>query len=88
MRECNCNEFADRLFELLDSEVDYDVAATLNAHLAGCPDCMHAAEAETHIRSIVRRSCQEAAPDELRMKVYAQLTVLRLGGSSLPHNPA
>ncbi|HZK05434.1 MAG TPA: mycothiol system anti-sigma-R factor [Actinomycetaceae bacterium] len=80
MRECNCNDFIERVFELLDAEVDGAEAEMLRAHVRKCAECTRLAEAEHHVRALLRRSCQEHAPEALRMRVHAQLTILRLGG--------
>ncbi|HHW84287.1 MAG TPA: mycothiol system anti-sigma-R factor [Actinomycetales bacterium] len=80
MKDCDCNDFLSRLFALFDSELEAAEAEVLRAHVARCPDCTRHAEAEEHIRAILRRSCIEHAPEALRMRVHAQLTVLRLGG--------
>lgn len=80
MSDCDCNDFITRLFALFDAELEAGEEITLRTHVANCPDCTKHAEAEQHIRAILRRSCTERAPETLRMRVHAQLTVLRLGG--------
>nr|NLD39963.1 mycothiol system anti-sigma-R factor [Actinomycetales bacterium] len=87
MKDCDCNDFVSRLFALFDAELEAGEEATLRAHVAGCPDCTRHAEAEEHIRAILRRSCVENAPETLRMRVHAQLTVLRLGGGMPAFSP-
>ena len=77
---CSCEELLDHLFEFLDSELDEDQYARFRAHAAECPTCTEAADAEEHIRALVRRSCAEVAPSSLRVRVQSQLTVLRVNG--------
>lgn len=73
--ECTCGEVSDHLFELLDSEVPEEQAARLMRHVTKCPHCTKMAEAESHVRDIVKRSCCESAPSTLRMKITSQLAV-------------
>lgn len=74
---CNCDELRDRLYEFLDRELEDSECARLRRHVEQCPSCHEAADAEEHIRHLLRRSCAERAPQELRAKVVAQLTILR-----------
>ncbi|MFC4555996.1 mycothiol system anti-sigma-R factor [Georgenia faecalis] len=75
---CGCEELLDRLDEFLDSEMSDSQCARLQEHAAQCPTCREATDAEQHLRAIIRRSCAEVAPAELRMRVAVQLTRLRL----------
>lgn len=77
---CGCEEAINRLFEFLDAEVsDWD-RRRIEAHIAGCASCDDAASAERHVRALLRRSCREAAPESLRLRVVAQLVVGRIPG--------
>lgn len=80
-----CEDVVSHLFELIDDELGEDLAASLRAHARACPTCSAAADAERHIRAIIRRSCAESAPASLREKVVSQLQVLRteLGESTI-----
>ncbi|AZN29926.1 mycothiol system anti-sigma-R factor [Flaviflexus salsibiostraticola] len=71
---CTCAEVRDHLFELLDREMEDAEMGRLRAHADSCPDCTEAAEAERHMRQIIRRSCQEPAPASLRVRVVTHLT--------------
>jgi len=77
---CGCEEAIDRLFEYLDAEVPDADCLRIAAHLAVCAGCHDAAGAEQHVRELIRRSCVEAAPEELRVRVVASLSVLRVDG--------
>lgn len=74
---CSCAELRDHLYEFLDSELDDSERERLDRHVTNCPDCTEAAEAEHHIRMLLRNACAEQAPQGLRARVVAQLTVLR-----------
>ena len=73
-----CEEVADHLFELLDAQMPLEAAARLRRHCETCPHCSELAEAEIHVREIVKRSCcAESAPVSLRMRVTNQIAVYR-----------
>lgn len=48
----------------------------------GVPPLLELADAEEHIRTLIRRSCVEHAPESLRTRVITQITVLRAQGRS------
>ena len=52
-------------------------AETVRAHLAECQGCLEEYDVDVVVKTIVRRGCQEAAPDGLRLKIHEQLTVMR-----------
>lgn len=64
-----CEEVREHLFELLDQEMTRAQLARLSRHVAQCDQCSAAAQAEEHMRDIIRRSCCEEAPSYLRMRV-------------------
>ena len=78
--DCGCNDLLGRLFQLVDAELEDAERERLARHVAACPDCLHAQEAEEHIRALIRRSCEEHAPPSLRVRVRTQIQVLRLEG--------
>lgn len=79
-KECTCEELQENLMEFLDSELSEDACTRYREHAAQCPSCNELADAEQHIRDMVRRSCSEVAPSSLRLRVASQLTVLRANG--------
>ncbi|MBM7825858.1 anti-sigma factor (TIGR02949 family) [Arcanobacterium pluranimalium] len=66
---CSCGDVVDSLFELLDHEIPVERAEILYTHGQECVNCSEQIAAEMRIREIVRRSCTEEAPSELRMKI-------------------
>jgi len=74
---CSCSEVADHIFEMIDSQMPEEQVARLRAHAKGCPTCSKLAEAEVHVREIVKRSCCESAPSSLRVRITSQLEVYR-----------
>jgi len=73
-----CDEALDRLFAFLDSELVPSDAEQVRAHLADCRPCLEEFDVEAVVKKVVRRSCQEAAPAELRVRIHEQLMVLRV----------
>lgn len=69
--ECSCEEAQRRLYELLDAELEGELLAKLQAHVERCPQCHEIADVEAHIRAVLRRSCSEEAPAELRARIVA-----------------
>lgn len=76
-----CEQALGRLFSYLDSELDPADAARVRAHIEVCRPCLDELAVETLLKNLVRRCCQEQAPDDLRVKIHARLTTLRITGS-------
>ena len=63
-QDCSCAEARAHLEAFLDHECDGDLRSRL-------------ADAETHLREILRSRCAEQAPPELRARVLGRLSTLR-----------
>jgi mycothiol system anti-sigma-R factor len=74
----NCNDALDRLWEYLDAELEAPDSAVVRAHLAECQGCLEEYDVEVVVKNLVRRGCQETAPDTLRVRIHEQLTVMRV----------
>ena len=74
---CSCSEARAHLERFLDHECDGDLTARLAEHVATCEHCSRIADAETHLREILRSRCVEQAPPELRARVLGRLSVMR-----------
>lgn len=88
-----CQDVQDALYELIDCEEcdrrsglidagsvpgpDARARALMRAHVASCPHCADALDAERHLR-VVLRDCFEAeeAPPQLRARIVASLTTV------------
>ncbi|MDO4899479.1 mycothiol system anti-sigma-R factor [Actinomyces sp.] len=71
---CSCTEALTHLERFLDHEVDRDLEARLAEHVASCEHCSRAADAERHLRELVRSRCAEQAPAALRARVLGYLS--------------
>ena len=76
-RDCSCAEARAHLEAFLDRECTADLAERLAQHVATCSHCSRLADAETHLREILRSRCAEQAPPELRARVLGRLSALR-----------
>ena len=76
-RDCSCAEARAHLEAFLDRECTADLTERLAQHVATCPHCSRIADAETHLREILRSRCAEQAPPELRARVLGRLSTLR-----------
>ena len=74
---CSCSEARAHLETFLDHECDGDLRSRLEAHVASCEHCSRIADAETHLREILRSRCAEQAPPGLRARVLGRLSVMR-----------
>ena len=92
-QDCSCAEARAHLEAFLDRECTADLAERLAQHVATCPHCSRIADAETHLREILRSRCVEQAPPELRARVLGRLSVMRstasvitAGGTTTVHS--
>ena len=76
-QDCSCAEARAHLEAFLDRECTADLAERLAQHVASCSHCSRLADAETHLREILRSRCAEQAPPELRARVLGRLSTLR-----------
>ena len=74
----DCGEALSKLFEFLDAEIGDLDGDRIRAHLADCEPCLAEYDIEDHLKALVRRCCQEAAPADLRVRIMSQITHIRL----------
>jgi mycothiol system anti-sigma-R factor len=73
MNDESCADFLDRIVYLLDNELDASEIREVKLHLDECAPCLERYDVQRTIKTIVARSCHEAAPDDLRQRVIVQL---------------
>ncbi|MGA7207256.1 MAG: mycothiol system anti-sigma-R factor [Specibacter sp.] len=62
-----------RIYEYLDGALSREDLIEIKVHLDGCTDCAHEYDLECVIRTVVKRSCKEAAPETLKAAILARL---------------
>ncbi len=67
-----------RLYEYLDGALSREDIQDIKDHLDTCPDCAKEHDIECVIRSVVKRSCQEQAPSELKARIMSRLTEIHV----------
>lgn len=76
--DMKCRDVLDRVYEYLDGELDAPEYAKIQQHLIECGPCLRQFDLADALKTLVRRSCCEAAPDELRLKILARITEVRV----------
>lgn len=75
----DCAELLAQLFEFIDSEISEETCQRFRNHIMECDSCRDAVAAENRLREVLRRSCLEVAPNQLRLRVVTQIGILRSG---------
>lgn len=75
MTNVDCERTRAQLLTYLDCEDCEDSREEITAHLSNCPDCQGELGLEETMRKIIKRSCVEPCPEELRLKISAQLRI-------------
>ena len=77
--ETDCSEVIERVYEFLDGELrddpDYDKIRT---HLDECAPCLREYGLEEAVKALVKRSCRDSAPEDLRRRVLQRLQSVRV----------
>jgi mycothiol system anti-sigma-R factor len=73
-----CADFLEQIVYFIDNELDAADCAVVRAHLDTCNPCLAKYDLQRTVKSIVARSCSEAAPVELRQKVMLQIRAVQL----------
>jgi anti-sigma factor (TIGR02949 family) len=66
-----------RIYEYVDGALSREDLAEIKAHLDSCPECAEEHNLECLIRSVVKRSCQEAAPQTLKERILDKISHIR-----------
>ncbi|MDO5619696.1 mycothiol system anti-sigma-R factor [Kocuria sp.] len=71
---CGCSgEQVERIYQYLDGALTVEDIKKIAAHLETCEDCTHESELEQVIRTVVKRSCSETAPETLRSAIMERI---------------
>ncbi|MCA4132217.1 mycothiol system anti-sigma-R factor [Arthrobacter sp. M4] len=76
----NCQGLGDcdetrmqRIYEYLDGALTIEDIEDIKNHLADCPECTVEYDLECLIRTMVKRSCVEAAPENLKTSILDKI---------------
>lgn len=72
----------ERIYEYLDGALSLADLQTVQQHLSTCEECSAQYDLECIIRSVVRRSCTETAPQDLKSRIMVRIDEIRIEGSS------
>ena len=68
-----CAAAVERLWSYVDHELDVDEAEELREHLEECSPCLEEYGIDVVLKTVVRRGCQESAPETLRVRIHQTL---------------
>ena len=71
--EPDCREALDNLHSFLDHELGPVDHERIVHHLEQCGPCLREFDVERIVRALVARSCCQVAPEQLRLRVHAQI---------------
>jgi len=60
------------LEEALDGELPHETVERMRRHTDGCPECAEEWEQVRRLKELVRRSCADRAPSDLRERIADQ----------------
>lgn len=76
--ETPCVEVITRVYEFIDDELPSSDCAKIKQHLDECGPCLREYGIEEEVKALVRRSCCDPAPAELKAKVLMRLSQVRI----------
>ncbi|WP_426298517.1 mycothiol system anti-sigma-R factor [Arthrobacter sp. R-11] len=62
-----------RIYEYLDGALTREDIAEIKQHLQECPECTEEYDLECVIRTVVKRSCTEFAPENLKSSILDRI---------------
>ena len=77
-----CAQALARVYEYLDGEMSPGDCAQIREHIEDCAPCLKQYDLDVALKALVRRSCQDSAPPDLRERILVKITEVRieLGG--------
>lgn len=68
----NCEETLREIQRFLDGELEVDLTAAIDRHIADCHPCGERAEFQRHLRVLIAEKCgSESVPPQLRVRIAA-----------------
>jgi len=66
-----------RIYEYLDGALTREDIAEIKVLLEDCPECTEQYDLECVIRTVVKRSCTEAAPENLKNSILDRIHAMK-----------
>jgi mycothiol system anti-sigma-R factor len=71
--ERECADYLEQIVYFIDNELAEADCDVVRAHLDTCNPCLEKYDLQRTVKSVVARSCSEAAPEELRQRVMFRI---------------
>lgn len=68
----------ERIYHYLDGALSREEIEEVRTHLHECPECAEDYDLECIIRTVVRRSCVERAPETLKVTIMERISAIRV----------
>ena len=69
----DCVDYIERIVYFIDNELDEADCSAVRVHLDSCNPCLEKYDLQRTVKTIVARSCSEAAPEDLRQRVLLRI---------------
>jgi mycothiol system anti-sigma-R factor len=76
--DADCAQALARVYEYLDGEMGPTDLERIREHLDDCSPCLRQYDLDIALKALVRRSCQESAPPDLRERIMVKITEVRI----------
>jgi len=74
----DCAEVLNQVYAYLDGELSTTDLDRIREHLADCSPCLQQYDLDIALKALVRRSCRESAPADLRERILVKITEVRI----------
>ena len=71
--ERECADYLEQIVYFIDNELAEADCDAVRVHLDTCNPCLAKYDLQRTVKSVVARSCSEAAPEELRQRVMFRI---------------
>lgn len=71
-------ERLERIYEYLDGVLSHQDITEVQSHLSDCPECASDYDLECLIRTAVKRSCTEQAPETLKLTIIERISQVKV----------
>jgi len=76
--DADCAQALARVYEYLDGEMSPADLDRIREHIDDCGPCLQQYDLDIALKALVRRSCRESAPADLRERIMVKITEIRI----------